>query len=161
MRAAVWVARKGGKKRAGKSTLSDTIASPWETASSPSVPALSNNHDIYAAMTKEESWHPCLNTNLLSGPLVGAWCWSNAVIPFHHVSSWHFSFFCPLLLLGAAPVVGLSDLKGWWSSDGSKWPNRYIFIMPQSAPQTLSLVFKPLYGKLLSRSWSDAHTNTH
>ncbi len=57
-----------------------------------------------------------------------------------------------LLLFSTAPAVGLADLKCWWSSDNSNWAQRYIFIMLQSAPETLSLVFKPLDGKLQSKA---------
>lgn len=56
------------------------------------------------------------------------------------------------LLFSTAPVVGLTDLKHWWSSGCSNRAQRYIFIMLQSAPKTLSLVFKPLDGKLQSKA---------
>lgn len=60
------------------------------------------------------------------------WCSSSFLLPF-----------------AGAPVVGLADLKCWWCSS-SDWAGRYIFIILQSAPKTLSLVFKVLDGQLQS-----------
>lgn len=57
-----------------------------------------------------------------------------------------------LLLSSTAAVMGSTDLKHWWSSDCSNRAQRYIFIMLQSTPKTLLLVFKLLDGKLQSKA---------
>lgn len=76
--------------------------------------------------------------------------WRSSFSVCHSVPrDWCSSFF--LLPFAAAPAVGLADLKCWWTSD-SDWARRYIFIILQSAPKTLSLVFKVLDGKLQSRA---------
>lgn len=147
----------GGEGGVWKSTLSDTITLPKGTTSCPSAPAWALTMTfIHAAMTKAQARRPCLNTNPPTGPSRRL-RWNEAVIRAMALSlchsvgrDWCSSLFS--LLFIAAPAVGLADLKRWWSSDSSSWAQRYIFIKLQSAPKTLSLVFKPLDGKLRSRA---------
>lgn len=139
-----------------KSTLSDTITLPKGTTSSPSAPACALTMTfIHAAMSKAQARRPCLNTNHLTGSSQRLH-WNEAVIRAMVLSlcvtlrGEIYVLFS--LLFSTAPVVGSADLKRWWSSDSSNWAQRYIFIILQSAPKTLSLVFKPLDGKLQLQS---------
>lgn len=55
--------------------------------------------------------------------------------------------------ISTARAVGWADFKCWWSSD-SDWAWRYIFIILQSTPKTLLLVFKVQDVKNAVWSWT-------